>query len=363
LYDWQLVPIARYADSGNLSCVTLLDIPKHNEEASFFRKVSEYNKGLPEEKQFHCYWANFHPVLADTLIGFNTFLVDAMFIRPVGSSAIYGETAVAPRDVPGYNDGPRFSDMNPEQYIFFRNILDRARQNGYSSYVYTDYGTEMTYDLRDGRIVFDGYPSYQFNRRIIENNKIKEVAPLDGLNKYVEANRGMVNSLNPVIFKTAELTAHWAALFRAIKARNQEVWKEFIKQIKSVPVEPEQQTPRYWIPHDSVPPELRSYLPWKENQPIRVMKAQPLRALPEARLEVAPDRRLEARPYTRLYEEARPKAPDIQIERFKTLPDRPRIELRKDLSPELRRQRELEALIRQWRIQQLREQKKKEEMQ
>jgi hypothetical protein len=321
LYDWQLVPIARYADSKDLSCVTLLDTPVINidTEISFFIKAVEYNKGLPKERQFEYFWANFHPALADTLIGFNLFLVDAMFMRPVESSAIYGDSAVVPRDVRGYNDGPRFSDMNRGQFGFFKKILDRWRRDGGSSYVYTDYGTAtpITYDLdlRDKmnpRIVFEGYPSYQFNRGVIENNEVKEVVPLDDLNKYVEANREMVNSLNPVIFKTAELTARWAALFRAIKARNPVIWEAFIKDIKSVSVEPEQPTPRYWIPGGSVPPELEPYLPWKANQPIRV-EAPSIRALPGARREALPDTRVE----------------------------------RKALSPERRRQWILETLMRQ----------------
>ena len=283
LYDWQLVPIARYADSDYLACVTLLDPPANNKESSFRSWVGKYNEELPKEKKFHYFQANFHSSLADTLIGFNTFLVDAMFINPPG--VINGFAAVVPPDVPGYNAGARFSGINPEQDLFIRKV---SRERGESSYVYNDYGTEITYDLRDGRIVFDGYPSYQFHRQIIANNQVKEVVLLDDLNKYVKANREMVNSLNPVIFKTAEQTSRWAALFRAIKVKNPAVWKAFIEQIASVPVKPEQRTPRYWIPGGRVPPELAPYLPWKESQPVQ-FKARPRRrlidTLPEVRFE------------------------------------------------------------------------------
>jgi hypothetical protein len=337
LYDWQLVPVAGYADSQNLACVTLLDNRIYGEENLFEEAVRKYNEGLPEERKLHRYWANFHSSLADTLIGFNTFLVDAMFISPVKSSALYGHSAVVPRDVPGYNDGPRFSDMNAAQNNFF---IDIARRRGRSSYVYTDYGTAITYDLRNGRIVFDGYPSYQFHRRLIENNEVKEVVTLDDLNEYVKANRTMVNSLNPVIFKTAEMTAHWAALFRAIKARNPEAWKVFLGQIKSAAAEPVQRTPRYWLPR-GVPPELEPYLPYAQVRPDQVQQVLtvPVRPLLNVRRIEAP-------------------VPELRRERpldLRALPGT-RIELRKDRAGELRLQRAPEAL----QIQRQKEQKEEE---
>jgi hypothetical protein len=269
LYDWQLVPIAKYADSGFYSCITLLDDPQTEEEITFHIKVGGYNEKAPDDKECSLFWANLHPRLANTLIGFNALLVDEMFVFvgagynavPAIYDAVYGPGALAPRGIPGYNDIPIDKPGKGEKR-FHNNILVALSIFNGEGYVYTDYGTEITFDVRDKQIVFDGFPSYQFQEFIYDKSgDVVEVRTLDELNEYVKRNREAINALNPVVYRTAELTSHWSALFRAIKAQNPAGWSGFLKQIESAAVQPEMRTPRYWIP-GYMPPELQGQLLW-----------------------------------------------------------------------------------------------------
>jgi len=72
LYDWEIIPIARFVQSGYTACMTLFDEPRTLDEiATHLENVS---KGIM--------WANFHPAFGNTLIGLNLFFADAMLVNP-----------------------------------------------------------------------------------------------------------------------------------------------------------------------------------------------------------------------------------------------------------------------------------------
>jgi len=85
---------------------------------------------------------------------------------------------------------------------------------GSTSYIYTDYGTKILYGIVDGKPVFTGFPSYLF---LTINRRDRTVIPNDHLNASIRRLIQNVRNMNPVIYRTAEQTAQWAAFFRMVK--------------------------------------------------------------------------------------------------------------------------------------------------
>jgi hypothetical protein len=223
LYDWQLIPVARYADSEYNACITLFGEPVYEEWLSY--------SGLAR-------YLEVHPALSDTIIGFNLFLVDAMLINPGRVRLIPGAFS---ETVQGYNE----TTPNKSVSSFAERFINRTLSGSqYDSYIYTDCETEITYDVIEGRLVFAGVPSYQFiliddiNRTVTRNRELSET---------IIRNYSFIRALNPAVYATAETTAQWAAFFRRVKERNPGGWNTFIEQIAGIDAEPAIKTPRVWV--------------------------------------------------------------------------------------------------------------------
>jgi len=254
LYDWQLIPTARFAASEYTSCMTLLGKPKTDEEMEFFKEHRKNGKLTR--------WIEFHPELNDTLVGMNLFFIDAMLIDR-NPNPLREITDAFDCVVPGYNDtsfDKVESANNAKKINRLMGITERvnfAKEAGrlmgrimsgslykymLSSYIYTDNGSEIQYKIRDGKLEFSGVPSYQILWKVGEDYTVN-VKLTNKIRQNIECVRG----INPIIYDTAEKTAQWAAFFRMVKEKNPENWKEFTDQIRNVEPEVQIQTPRYWI--------------------------------------------------------------------------------------------------------------------
>jgi hypothetical protein len=224
LYDWQLIPIARYADSEYNACITLLGRP------SFLEILTGGSRDM---------YLEVHPAFSNTLIGFNLFLIDAMLISPDRVRRIPGALSETVR---GYNDG----EFNETRSVLGAGVVNQLLSTwsyGYSSYIYTDCETNITYDVIDGQLVFVGVPSYQF---LLLDSVHKTAALNQRLNAAAIRNRPFITALNPAVYTTAETTAQWAAFFRRVKAQDVSGWNAFIEQIAGVEAEPSITIPRVW---------------------------------------------------------------------------------------------------------------------
>jgi outer membrane murein-binding lipoprotein Lpp len=243
LYDWEIIPIARFAESGFAACMTLFDKPRTEEEKE--------TDNLFDAEGEEIGWANFHPAFGDTLIGLNLFFVDAMFVKTdlfnIDLIQFADEVFVFP--VPGYHK-PRLSRRDTDiarrslhkKYIDLELAFEAENVN---TYIYTDYGTEINYRIRNRKIVFTGVPSYLF----FFNDKANETAtPAERLNEQIAALHKQIHAINPVVYRSAERTAQWAAFFRMVKNDYSQAWEEFMAQIDSIEPAPRVETPRYWMP-------------------------------------------------------------------------------------------------------------------
>jgi hypothetical protein len=237
LYDWEIIPIGRFVESGYTACMTLFDKARKEEV--------EEEKKLDEKFGNDIMWANFHPAFGNTLIGLNLFFADAMFVNP---ELIQFADKAFTFPVPGYHK-TRLSiwDMNRTYRLLYSQMILQAlslQEENYNTYIYTDYGTEISYRVRNRQIVFTGIPNYLF---MYKDENSETVTMANELNERIATIHKYVYRINPNIYRTAEKTAQWAAFFRMVQNEYPEVWQGFMEQIDGIEPVPKVETPRYWL--------------------------------------------------------------------------------------------------------------------
>jgi len=230
IYDWQLIPTARFAATEYTACVTLLGHPYTPAEREDHEK---YRNTIM--------WAEFHPDFINTLVGMNLFFVDAMLVDG-NTNRMRGITDTLNGVIPGYNDisfDRKESEVNASYIPELINLSGNV-----NSYIYTDYGTTIRYKISGERLVFSGEPSYLF---MLINDRTRTVTVRETLNAQILEKIDRVRAINPIIYRTAEETAQWAAFFRMVKEQNPQAWERFTAQISGVLPETGITTPRSWM--------------------------------------------------------------------------------------------------------------------
>jgi hypothetical protein len=228
IYDWMLIPTARFAATEYTACMTLFGFPVTDEEVELYL---DDNMFLVE----------FHPDFTNTLIGMNLFFVDSMLVD-LNINRMRLITNTLSGIIPGYNDISVDEKESTVRAAYIRNLLLR-NWDGWDNYIYTDYGTDIRYGIADGKLVFTGYPSYLF-MQVDENTETVRVS--ETINSLIRLNIQRVRAINPVIYRAAEQTSQWAAFFRMVKEQYPQVWESFIAQISGVQTDVQIETPRSW---------------------------------------------------------------------------------------------------------------------
>jgi len=228
LYDWMLIPTARFAATEYTACMTLFGLPTTTEELELFLKGE-------------ILLAEFHPDFTNTLIGMNLFFVDAMLVD-LNINRMRQVTGTLSGIIPGYNDIAVDENESTARAAYIRQLLMR-NWDGWDSYIYTDYGTDIRYGIADGKLVFTGYPSYIF---LQADDDTETVRVSEMLNSLIRQNIQRLRAINPVIYRAAEQTSQWAAFFRMVKEQYPQAWESFISQINGVVPDVQINTPRSW---------------------------------------------------------------------------------------------------------------------
>lgn len=312
LYDWELVPLARYVKVDSWACVSLIRGPNENDSTSVFEKALEmcklevdnlesfrelaikhtqltemeiakktntnaykdlYQKYVNEKNSLskrdqsifalfpkYVFWASYNPAMGNTLIGLNLLLVDAMFVGGNSGPTIMNKIIAQVNEFPkisGYNDKPVKQSGHSDE------LLSALKEWKWGTYIFSDANYPIYYWINGDELNFSGYPFYQF----MEFNEAKgkfEYVPK--LNDYMRLNYNEIKALNPVIYNAAEKWCRWSALFRAVEKNNNGAWTRFLNSIEAVypfvpedPVktiypesylktEPYRITPRFWVP-------------------------------------------------------------------------------------------------------------------
>ncbi|MDR2096393.1 MAG: hypothetical protein LBP76_12895 [Treponema sp.] len=209
LYDWEIVPLAYYADSPYTGAVTFLGDPPDTEDT----KLTDIAEAAAGEGK-NAFWIKYHPDLGNTLVGYNLCLVDAMLVvrgeEPINAKVRDFAMGDAYPRIQGYNDSGYAIDESAktmaaefEQKLWARyftwdtiptymddgtpTIMLVAHRDAWDTYIYSDDGMPITYRLNGNKIEFTGYPVYQhmkarsctWNLTLTEGKSIPVELPLD----------------------------------------------------------------------------------------------------------------------------------------------------------------------------------------
>jgi len=146
IHDWQLVPIARVAESGIWSCVTILGNVEDLENPAFSERAQEMGTRV----------VRYHPALEDTLLGLRILQLDLLIIS--------GEAVELPTD-----DEDEYvlggGESEPNRWLgamHQRKLLAwmDGHESPFDSYVVSDIGQRVTFSTEDGSLVLSGDPYY-----------------------------------------------------------------------------------------------------------------------------------------------------------------------------------------------------------
>jgi hypothetical protein len=161
IYDWQLIPIAKFAGSDFFSCVTLFGkLRSHQEEQAVLERGGRI--------------INYHPAFVNTLMGLRLFQLDNLIISHYANDL--------PKERGRYvlGAGEQVPDTRAGRKGFdeFQAYMARAQGNpdgpDYDSYVISNHKSQIRFGLQGDSLSISGEPSYFFFR--YEDSDLVETA-------------------------------------------------------------------------------------------------------------------------------------------------------------------------------------------
>jgi len=150
IYDWQLIPIARFADSPYFSCFTLFGkLTNTTKEKEVLEKGGRI--------------LNYHPSLVDTLLGLRIFQLDILIL--------YDFTPNLPKESEEYILGAgesmpniRMNKIGMKLFAYYINIIQSELKTRHRSYVICDFGRDIRFNFHGNTLNVGGQPFYYFWR-------------------------------------------------------------------------------------------------------------------------------------------------------------------------------------------------------
>lgn len=150
IYDWQLIPIAKFADSPYFSCFTLFGKLKNTTKE---KEVLEKGGRI----------LNYHPSLVDTLLGLRIFQLDILILHDFitdlpkeGEEYILG----AGESMPNF----RMNKIGMKLFAYYINIIQSELQTRHRSYVICDFEQDIHFSFHGNTLNIEGQPFYYFWR-------------------------------------------------------------------------------------------------------------------------------------------------------------------------------------------------------
>jgi len=293
LFDWQLVPIARFAAKDDFACATLFGHLADEQEEHERKSRGEHIIG-------------YHSALQNTLLGWRLFHADLLIIRP--------DACDLPRDEGKYilgagehrwllPSGVPDVDKNRKAFSEVSRLLSNAKPK-FTSYVVCDHEQKIAVDYHKKtlELTMTGNPQWYCWRRKIDDEKTQIdlqkkanaraneilnsefqrdqqemsreefdkkwsrkfqeerfryifddhisanlIQPLPSLSKMVSQKMRDLEGINPVVYSSLVTTMRYAALFRSVRQQDQGAYQRFIESLREVPVLPAIETPTVMI--------------------------------------------------------------------------------------------------------------------
>jgi hypothetical protein len=264
--DWQLKPIALFANSQYTAAVTWYGLGK---------------------KMFDYHYVQFHPSFRDTLLGVRILHADMVLMAPKDYQKLPLWKGIRIR-----GEGESYFDQPPEYSL----PLESFMRNYIGSWLLDDVGTEPTFFIHSDKLYIHANPFYYFWRlykRTNQDEKIrakierdKHIAQLQYLQNegppfltsqyyatvnrinYLESiitgvielrektndlrqRRNMLEKYNPDIYNAILQTSKFSSFFRYVQKNNYSNWENFLRKISNINIYPRVETPaRYKLPEE-----------------------------------------------------------------------------------------------------------------
>lgn len=148
LHDWQLVPIARFADSPYYSCFTLFG---QLTDSAKEKEVLERGGRI----------LNYHPALVNTLLGLRIFQLDILIVNESaddlpkdGGRFVLGSGESVPN--------MKMNEIGMRVFHYYLNNVKSDLKQTHRSYVICDYGQDIRFNLHGNTLNMTGSPYYYF---------------------------------------------------------------------------------------------------------------------------------------------------------------------------------------------------------
>ncbi len=150
--DWQLIPIANYANDSSNAIFTLAG------------DVSDISNETP---------IRYHPAFKDQLLGLRMFQADLLFTRHGGSDLAYLPRDSATHSLLIAENEKEIRLDTTEAYWNYMNLKEELSESCplYDSYILTDWGKEVNFGIIGNEFYISGEPYYLFTNKSENNNK------------------------------------------------------------------------------------------------------------------------------------------------------------------------------------------------
>lgn len=172
LYDWQMIPIARYAESEFTACFT------------YFGSLEDKNcEDVVLNNGGHI--LNYHPAFSNTLLGWRLADMDMLILYDfttdlpkVNGNYVLGAGEQVP-DVYANRDGA---------YDFYNYLVSVENDLGYTfrSYVITDYSQNLEMNISNDSLLISGYPYYYAWRLRRDQPGFSQQAVYDSIDNHYQ---------------------------------------------------------------------------------------------------------------------------------------------------------------------------------
>jgi hypothetical protein len=204
LYDWELLPIAEYADSEFTAVISLLG----------------------GETNFEYFHIRYHPAFEDTLLGLRLFQADILPLNPEQYWQLPRSTGTVI-----IGKGERAPDRD-SAISAAHSIQKLVHGFAPDSWVLTDLGESASVLVENDFVTVGIDPYYSFWVATDEFPPEGEDFAVKQINDLIAAARSAGwEKLNPAVWSAVSKTARFAALFRMVKEQHPKVWAAFMRRI------------------------------------------------------------------------------------------------------------------------------------
>ena len=214
LFDWELFPIAKFANSKYTAAVSLFGADENTNMNKQFDPIDYY-------------YVQFHPALKDTLFGMRILQSDLFFTNPVANAA-------PPRlggSVPSGGGEAPFSRANSNfcagvlEEVYFYGVMNFGQP---SSWILSDNLSSAHLSYHDNSLNVQSLLPYYFFWTLSPDESIVRIQEIENM---ISRNEDLLYCANPWSRSAVRKLSEFAALFRSFKDECPIEWDSFVDEI------------------------------------------------------------------------------------------------------------------------------------